>query len=201
MIIGIITRKQVSEEKHKIDIIYDDIVKAIRYNGAIPIGIVLDENFKESLRICDGVIFQGGDSIELIDYYALKYLYDIDKPVLGICLGMQTMGLLFNGKITSITNHKKVLDYVHGIKIDKSSKLYNIYKTDYIKVNSRHKDRLIKTDLDIIGISDDGVIEAIEDRNKKFFVGVQWHPETMLNYDKKQNNIFKYFIKITHFTV
>ena len=197
MIIGIVTRKQVSNENHKIDIIYNDIVKAVINNGGIPIGIVLDDNYKDILNICDGVIFQGGDNPEKLDYYALKYLYDIDKPVLGICLGMQEMGILFNGKLSKTINHKKTLKYVHGIKIDKTSKMYNILKKGYIKVNSRHKDSLVKTDLDIVGISDDGKVEIIEDRNKTFFIGVQWHPESMIDYDETQNNIFKYFMNST----
>ena len=50
------------------------------------------------------------------------------------------------------------------------------------------------TKLDVIAISQDGYIEAIEDPNKKFFLGVQWHPESMIDYDNKQNNLFKYFI-------
>ena len=194
MIIGIVTRIQKSEENHNIYVVYKSIVNAVINNGGIPIGIILDDNYKKVLDMCDGIIFQGGDNPEIIDYYALKYLYDINKPVLGICLGMQEMGLLFNGKLKQVLNHKKKLNYVHGVKINKTSKLYNIYKSDYIKVNSRHKDRLIKTDLDIVGISDDGTIEAIEDKNKKFFIGVQWHPESMINYDTLQNNIFKYFI-------
>lgn len=195
MIIGIITHKELSNEKHKINVIYNDVVKAIKSVGGIPLGIVLDDNYKKVLDICDGVIFQGGDNPELIDFYALKYLYDINKPVLGICLGMQTMGILFNGKIIPVKNHKTNLKYMHGVKILKTSNLYKIIKNDYIKVNSRHKYKLINTDLDVVGLSDDGTIEAIEDKNKNFFLGVQWHPESMINYDKLQNNIFKYFIK------
>ena len=194
MIIGIVTRKSISDEGHNIKIIYDDLARSITNNGGIPIGIVLDDNYRKVLNICDGVIFQGGDKPDLIDYYALRYLYEINKPVLGICLGMQEMGLLFNGKLIRCNNHKNKLNYSHSVKINKTSILYRILKKDFIKVNSRHNDRLKNTDLDIVGISNDGVIEAIEAKSKKFFVGVQWHPETMSDYDNIQNNIFKYFI-------
>ena len=194
-IIGIITRHAASEENHNINIIYEDIVKALESNGATPIGIVLNDNYKELINLCDGIIFQGGDDFEKYDMDALKYIYEIDKPVLGICLGMQLMGVLFNGTMIDIENHKKKLNYVHEVRIKRISKLYNIFKQDIIKVNSRHKSIIKDSKLNIVGISNDGYIEAIEDTNKKFFIGVQWHPENMISYDKNQNNLFKYFIK------
>jgi len=195
-IIGIITRRSISNENHNINIIYNDIVKAIMNNGGIPVGITLCDNYKELINICDGIIFQGGDDFEKYDLETLKYIYEIDKPVLGICLGMQLMGVLFNGVMIDIKNHKKVLNYVHEVKIRRNTKLYNIFKTDIIKVNSRHKSIIKNTKLSVSGISREGYIEAIEDLSKKFFIGVQWHPESMLDYDDKQNSLFKYFIKV-----
>lgn len=194
-IIGIVTRKSISLENHNINIIYNDIVRAIESNGGIAIGIILNSNYKELINICDGIIFQGGDDFEKYDFEALKYIYDMDKPVLGICLGMQLMGMLFNGSMIDINNHKKKLNYVHEVKIKRNTKLYNIFKTGIIKVNSRHNSIIKNTKLEISGLSQDGHIESIEDNNKKFFVGVQWHPESMLEYDDKQNNLFKLFIK------
>lgn len=193
-IIGIVTRSFFSDENNSISIIYKDIENAILENNGIPIGITLNSNYKSVINLCDGIIFQGGDDFEKYDFEALKYIYDINKPVLGICLGMQLMGVLFEGNMLDIKNHKKRLNYVHSVVIDKKSILYNIFKTNVIKVNSRHKSIIKNTKLDIMGISNDGYIEAIGDKRKKFFVGVQWHPESMISYDKKQNNLFKYFI-------
>mgnify|MGYP004501888293 FL=1 len=193
-IIGIVTRSFFSDENNPISIIYKDIENAILENNGIPIGITLNSNYKSVINLCDGIIFQGGDDFEKYDFDALKYIYDINKPVLGICLGMQLMGVLFEGNMLDIKNHKKRLNYVHSVVIDKKSILYNIFKTNIIKVNSRHKSIIKNTKIDIMGISNDGYIEAIGDKRKKFFVGVQWHPESMISYDKKQNNLFKYFI-------
>lgn len=50
------------------------------------------------------------------------------------------------------------------------------------------------TDLDIVAYSEDEIIEAIEDKKKKFFIGVQWHPES-LTYDEYSNKLFDFFIK------
>ena len=196
MIIGVVTRNQLSEEGNSIDVIYKDISSAVKNNGGIPIGIILNNDYKKVLNICDGVIFQGGDEIYHYDLDALKYLHQKDIPVLGICLGMQEMGILFNGKLGSNINHKKKLSYAHSVYIKTNSKLANILNENIIKVNSRHKDYLASTDLSIVGISNDGIIEAIEDKNKKFFIGVQWHPESMITYDNIQNKIFEKFIKV-----
>ena len=187
----------ISEDGHNINVVYNDSSKVIVKNDGIPIGITLSSNYKELIDLCDGIIFQGGDDFEEYDLYALKYIHEINKPVLGICLGMQLMGMLFDGIMIDINNHKKKLSYVHNVTIGKNSKLYNIYKTNNIKVNSRHKSVIKKTNLQIIGISNDGYIEAIEDPSKDFFVGVQWHPESMINYDKVQNNLFKYFVNVS----
>ena len=192
-LIGIVTRSSKSESNLKIDIVYNDIVNAIKRNGGVPIGIILEEDYKEIIDICDGIIFQGGDDFGEYDLKALKYVYDKDIPVLGICLGMQLMGVLFNGELIDIENHRKNLDYAHSIKIKRDSKLYEIFNTDIVKVNSRHKSVLKSTKLSITAVSNDGYIEAIEDLSKKFFLGVQWHPESM-TYDSKQNTIFEYFL-------
>ena len=143
--------------------------------------------------MCDGVILQGGDSFSDKHLRIVNYLYDENIPTLGICLGMQMMGVLFNGKLGDISNHKSNLNYVHEVNIDKKSKLYKIIKEDKIMVNSRHNNYLIKADLDVVGISD--VIEAIESKNKIFFIGLEWHPESMIAYDRVANTLFEYFIE------
>lgn len=195
-IIGIITRKSRSEENHDVNVVYTDIVSAIYKNGGIPVGLILEEDYKELIDICDGLVFQGGDDFQEYDLKALKYAYDKDMPVLGICLGMQLMGVLFDGIMIDIVNHKKKLDYAHSVKIRRNSKLYNIFKNDIVKVNSRHRSVIKNTKLEISAISNDGYIEALEDSSKIFFIGVQWHPESMITYDEKQNNLFKCFIKV-----
>lgn len=180
-IIGIVTRKYISDENHDIDIVYNDIVLKIKQCGAIPIGIILEEDYKEIIDICDAVVFQGGDSFEKYDLEALQYIYDNNIPVLGICLGMQLMGVLFGGKLIDIENHKNLDNKTHIVKISTNTRLYDILNEEIIYVNTRHKSVVKDTKLTISALSSEGYIEAIEDSNKKFFVGVQWHPENMNN--------------------
>lgn len=193
-IIGIITRKGKSKSFHDIDIIYTDIVSMINKSGGNAIG-VFNKDINDYLNICDGFILQGGDDIEDDNIKLLDILYKINKPVLGICLGMQEMGVFSSGKLVDIDNH--LGNGLHEIIIDKNSLLYRIIGKDKILVNSRHKSMINDTDLFVSSKSMDNVIESIEDNNKKFFLGVQWHPENMYN-DDDTRKIFDYFIKMCH---
>jgi len=190
-IIGVICRKSISPSNLNISYYYDSIKNAIEMNGGLLIGI---SPYKEYINFCDGIILEGGDTFDDNILNVIKYIYDIDKPLLGICLGMQEMAYCFNGDLVHCNNHKSKTKYTHLIYLNKNTKLYNIFNTDKLLVNSRHKDCINKTSLSISSISEDGVIESVEDSSKKFFIGVQWHPESMIEYDEIQNNIFKKFI-------
>lgn len=189
--IGIIGRKQndrITYNKEVIDVIY-------KYN-CIPVCISLKfdntdefQNIKPLIDMCDGFILQGGTDFYDIDLSIVKYLYDKNIPTLGICLGMQEMAYLFNGKMGKIESHHSFNKYVHSIIIDEKSKLFKIIGKNKIFVNSRHHDYIIHTDLNISSYSD--VIESVEDPHKKFFIGVQWHPESLM--DKSSKKLFNYF--------
>ena len=65
-----------------------------------------------------------------------------------------------------------------------------------ISVNSRHSFELKGSNLVVSARSNDGVIEAIEDTNKRFFLGVQWHPERLWDQDATAMHakLFKAFV-------
>lgn len=156
------------------------------------------DKIKETIDLCDGIISPGGSKIHDIDYKIVKYLHEIDKPTLGICLGMQIMGKLFNEKVrTKIESgkHYTEKEYVHNVRIKKDSLLYKIIGEETIKVNSRHKRQIPYTNLDCVAYSEDNVLEAIEDKSKKFFIGLQWHPESLIE-DVYSNRLFDYFINV-----
>lgn len=194
--VGIIGRSnsdKITFNKEVIDIID-------KYN-LVPIGIIVDFNndvneefnkVKVLIDMCNYFILQGGIEYYDIDIKIVKYLYDLDIPTLGICLGMQTMAMAFDGNMNDIDGHYSNNKYVHSINIDENSKLYSIIKKNNILVNSRHHSYIVNTKLFVSSLSN--VIESIEDKNKKFFIGLQWHPESI--YDENNKKIFDYFFNL-----
>ena len=192
-LIGIIEKEGLSSTKKKITYTYKEILGKIINSNGIPIGIV-PQQINETLNIIDGIILQGGDDYIKEEIELVKYAYKNDIPLLGICLGMQTIGIAMNGTIKKVYNHMKPnIKNVHDVYIKKDSKIYEILNKEKITVNSRHNYALIKTSLDITGYSTDNIIEVIEDKTKKFFIGLQWHPESLE--DENSKKIFDYFIK------
>lgn len=191
-LIGIIMREGTSDVGHKIDYVYQDIEKCIINSGGIPIGIYIEE-INKYLNICDGFVMEGGSEFTKLDFKAIKLIKEKDIPLLGICLGMQEMAYLYNGSIKDIPNH---LNTKHKIIINKDSLLYKIIGKEKIYVNSRHTSAITKTNLYVGSYSLDNVIESVEDKNNKFFLGVEWHPENMYSIDKNSRKIFDYFINV-----
>lgn len=187
--VGILLRKDETYHLNK------ELTEWIEEYEMIPIGIVSDklEDIIEITKLCDGVILQGGLNYTEIELEYVRYLYKNNIPTLGICLGMQMMGVVMDGSLAHLKNefHQSEKTYSHEVEILKNTKLYDIVKSEKIIVNSRHKDYVKWTELTISGLSEDGIIEAIEDKNHKFFLGVQWHPESMK--DIYSNNILKAF--------
>jgi len=163
------------------------------------------EDLKKIIDICDGILIPGTYRLYEYDKFIYEYSLDKDIPVLAICGGMQLMGLVDNNegksseiliKIDTLINHfKRGKEYVHKVNIDNNFVFYKILQKDVINVNSRHNYHITKANkLNISAISEDGIIEALEHPNKRFVLGVEWHPESMLDYDESANKIYEYFI-------
>ena len=196
-IIGVILRPDKNITEKNVQIVYNNIYKALNDYGANTIGIINDLSSLDLLRLCDGFVLQGGNEATEFDYELVKKCHELNIPLLGICLGMQTIGEVFGGNLKETTiNIHNLLDKLklHNITIYKNTKLFDIIGEYNISVNSRHNYEIKGPNLIVSARSDDGVIEAIEDSNKKFFIGLEWHPEDMVNFDDYSKKIFKSFI-------
>lgn len=113
-------------------------------------------------------------------------------PVFGICRGIQIMNVAMGDSLyqdipSEFKNHltHKIMvnsdDSWHHIKIQQGSLLYEITGETIAEVNSRHHQavKVIGDGFTVTAQSKDGIIEAIEDRSKRFMLGVQYHPERM----------------------
>ena len=123
-------------------------------------------------------------------------------PILGICRGIQTLAVALGGKveqhIETPIKHSQDADRsepTHSVVVDKDSTLYNIFFGDSnsrgdsnlftihdsLFVNSFHHQAVSDPGslFRIVARAKDGIVEAIESKENKPILGVQWHPECM----------------------
>ena len=133
---------------------------------------------------------------------------ELDLPLLGICLGMQLVNVARGGTLyqdvptakPSDVNHPYPLEKrrieCHTVFVQPESKLAHIFGSGKIPVNSLHHqgiDQLGKG-LSIVARAEDGLIEAIEDKQRSFLLAVQWHPEDLQHIPRHQA-LFNAFIE------
>lgn len=220
VVIGIVG-KHIKDDKIRTNtLIRDEVKQAIFDNGAIGIGILspndkilytgddwknFEENIEkkqiaEQIKLCDGIVLQGGITNEAFENWIAKYCYDNNIPCLGICAGQNSVVRGLGGTTYKIPNpekhNKPNEDYVHNIHIDTTSRFYDIVKSEEIMVNSRHKRTIEDCPLlDKVGYCEDGYADVVESKDKNFYVGVRFHPESLYKIDDNMNNIFKCFIE------
>ena len=205
---------------------YADIVKRDTYHGT---------NAEELLAGVQAVVFLGGGDIsstlfavqqpwhniaddspanatrDVSEYLTMAYCLDHDIPVLGLCRGMQLLGVVSGASLIQdlgkfFDEMGKKYQYLHRMQrdaegkryytphdvtvTDSASLLFAIAGTDVIRnVPSWHHQAVgdvTGTPLKVTGVTTtDGVdiIEAIERTDKHFALGVQFHPEEAIRKD------------------
>lgn len=132
------------------------------------------------------------------------------KPILGICRGLQILNVAFGGDliqdIETAPAHKweeSTGDKVHMVTAAKDSFLYPLYGESF-SVNSAHHQAVnaIADGFSIAARAADGVVEALENREKNIFA-VQWHPERMSFHKARPDTvdgryIFEFFLELLH---
>jgi gamma-glutamyl-gamma-aminobutyrate hydrolase PuuD len=142
---------------------------------------------EEDPEIADFLLLPGGADIGMRDgrdeyeIYLYKKFRELGKPIVGICRGLQLMVYL-NESGNAFIDH--IPDYVKEIihtTISGDWRGQSSWHTTQngLLVNSRHhqgvKEKEV-TQYEVIDVTTDGIVEAIENKETKEFA-VQWHPE------------------------
>lgn len=127
-----------------------------------------------------------------------------DKPVLGICNGMQMLGCLNGCRMVSdvhsswpgALNHDQG-NTLHDVSIQAGTRMADIFDVPTFSVNTFHREAIVEISSSVIVTArgPDSVVEAIEVPSHSFAMGLQWHPE---RFDAKRHpgaRIFGAFVE------
>ena len=165
--------------------------------------ILTDEEKEELYRqidLCDGFVLQGGLYSSNYEIKMAKRIIELDKPLIGICAGFNNiLRALGTDVVEDKTKSHDIYDknYRHKVSIIRGTRLYSLINKDEYDVNSIHSMIAPKENVEgyarITSLSYDGLVESFELEDKKFVVGIKWHPELMLE-DEFPNKLFEEFI-------
>ena len=129
-----------------------------------------------------------------------------DMPILGICRGIQILNVAQGGDLRDLRRDKVLAD-AHGIDLDSldahdvditpGSRLAEIVGAERKAVNSFHGQAVgrLADKLHAVARSADGVIEAVEQPDRRFVVAIQWHPEILSVNDAAELALFKRLVE------
>ena len=134
-----------------------------------------------------------------------------DLPVFGICRGIQIMSVAMDGSLyqdipsefpkeASPQSQINGVDSRHTIEIEPDSRLNQIIGKHTDKVNSAHHQAVREKGegFEVTARTQEGIIEAMENRSKRFVLGVQYHPERMIetaDFQEHRRKLFEAFIQ------
>lgn len=209
--------------------------RAVELAGGAPVRIPLDRTPAEVMKLiesCDAVLLPGSKADvdpakfdaprhpqtaaadpkrDTVDELLLQDAYNMHKPILGICYGLQILNVYRSGTlvqhIESAVNHEagRKVPVAHSVEIEPESQLAEILllgrngSAKTAPVNSSHHQSadVIGDGLRIVArCPDDGIIEAVEGTSPDHFVlAVQWHPERSYEDDEHSRAIFRALIE------
>ena len=205
---------------------------ALRSAGATPIIVPLHERPDRVARLLAGVqgVLLPGSKFDIdpqrygedpipecgkpdparaaVDELLLQDAFNLHKPILAICHGVQNLNVWRNGSLIqdlrTAVNHRPGRDVAeaHPVQVMPGSRLAGLVPRGLAAnplVNSSHHQAVwIPGDgLLVSAISPvDGVVEAVElDSREHFVLGVQWHPERTYNESAFSRAIFAAFVQ------
>ncbi|MCO6430926.1 MAG: gamma-glutamyl-gamma-aminobutyrate hydrolase family protein [Deltaproteobacteria bacterium] len=209
-----------------------EYIESIIAAGGVPILIPVTQSLETVAAIysrCSGLLITGGEDVspqlygenphekigpvcesrDEIEKYLILSAKEEQKPVLGICRGMQIINVVLGGTLfqdletqCSIKGHSSKLAYdaesqaAHEIAIDEDSRLAAQLGRETIAVNSWHHQAIKRLAPGLrASARHGGLIEAVEAEGEWYCVGVQCHPESI--WDKQVRewlNVFKQLV-------
>jgi putative glutamine amidotransferase len=166
-----------------------------------------EEGVEETLDALDGLVFSGGSDVDPVTYGAdahpqtadvrperdraelalLTAALERDMPVLAVCRGSQLLNVARGGdlvqhlpEVVGDEKHKVTPGVFseHGVEVDAGSRLGSLVGPE-ARVQSHHHQGYgrLGSGLEPVARAEDGSVEALEDTDRRFAVGVLWHPE------------------------
>ncbi len=190
-----------------------DYTDCIFKAGGMPCTLPIPQNDDEMESLCDsldGYLIVGGEDIDPKEYgqeasplcgeicaerdrfelELVKRLVQMDKPVAGICRGVQVINVALGGSVIQdipsmhrsdlIDNQEAPYEKpVHRVELQKGTLLHQRIGKGVIEVNSWHHQSIdrLGEGLVVNAMAPDGIIEGVELPGKRLVLGVQWHPE------------------------
>jgi len=200
------------------------LFSAIRDAGGLPFGIpYLPEIVGMVVEEFDGVVCGGGQFAYPDEWYVggqvskappsdrlvvereiVEAYLKHDRPVLGICAGMQLLACLNGCRLWSdVQNSSPIVlehdkrGHFHQVTLTLDSRLFALIGEPTILVNTLHREAIGELSESVVvgARSDDGVIEAIEIPKQSFALGLQWHQELFAGTDHPGNGVFRSFVE------
>jgi putative glutamine amidotransferase len=205
-----------------------DYLDGIKAAGGVPIILPIEMSDSAADRIvgtCDGFLFTGGQDVapelygtkdttgtvvpsperDKLETLLLTKALQADKPILGICRGLQFINAFLGGSLWQDLPSQHPSDIVHRQgkpycipthKVSLSGDLRTLLGKDTLEVNTLHHQAIkdLGKDLAPMAESPDGLIEAVKMVGKRFVCAVQWHPEYMFKTDADSLRVFSWFV-------
>jgi putative glutamine amidotransferase len=182
-------------------------VRAVQDAGGLAILLPPDEGAEpdELLRLIDGLLLVGGTDVDPSTYGAerdpatahttpvrdefelglARRALELDVPLLGICRGMQLMNVAAGGTlvqdIDNLALHRHAAGAFgdHAVELEPGSLAQRAAGQPLGAVKSHHHQGLgrLGEGLVVSGRAEDGEVEAVEAPDRRFALGVLWHPE------------------------
>lgn len=139
-----------------------------------------------------------------VDMALMRGFLQRDKPVLGICNGMQMLACLNGCRMASdvcsswpgALEHDRG-DVFHDVEVSPGTRMADIFKAETFSVNTSHREAIVEVSSAVVVTArgPDGVIEAIEVPSYTFAMGLQWHPERLDAASHPGARMFDAFVK------